>query len=211
MIGEPFHWKRPSGIGLELTDPEGRRLRWFLQQVSGRVQSGHRLTFPGPGASAPAQAAHPGVGQVVWSPQRSCEPVFACAAPLALAVACRPANAPALNPLEPQGDHHHDTALAYTPSEHWRAVARRVRAGAARVRRRPELGRDSSAALAFFGASVTRYCENIISSMLTCHSLLRGLLPCEPSHLGTTTVLPWARQAGTPPSLHKPNPSPNQK
>lgn len=135
-----FDGKRLSGIGLVLTDPEGRRVRWFLRLVPGSVRSEHLITFL-------AQVRRPLRKRLIllWDrlPAHRSGGMRRClrAQRPWLAVEWLPAYAPELNPLEPLWDHLDDTAHANTPSEPVRAVARRVHAGTARVRRRPELGR----------------------------------------------------------------------
>lgn len=140
VIVEPFNWKRLSGIGLVLTDPDGRRVRWFLRLVPGSVRSEHLIKFL-------AQVRRHLRKRLIllWdrlpAHRSGAMRRFLRAQRHWLAVEWLPAYAPELNPLEPLWDHLDDTALANTPSEQVRAVARRVHAGMARVRRRPELGR----------------------------------------------------------------------
>jgi transposase len=140
IIRESFNWKRLSGIGSVLTDPQARRLRWFLAVHPGGIKSAQIVRF----LNALARRRRKPV-ILLWDGlpgHRSGEVKAAIARHSSwLTVEPLPAYAPELNPVEPFWDYLDDTQLANTPMDDLQLLRRRVRAGTRRVQKRPKTGR----------------------------------------------------------------------
>lgn len=137
---EPFNWQRLSGIGLVLTTPTARRLRWFLTFHRGSIRSAHLVRF----LKALRRHRRRRV-LLLWDRlpahrsrltqnalQEHCR---------WLSVEWLPAYAPELNPVEPLWAYLDSTVLANTPHDNLQDLRRRVRGGLGDVQRHAHLGR----------------------------------------------------------------------
>jgi transposase len=139
-LREPFNWQRLSGIGLVLTTPTARRLRWFLTFHPGGIRSPHVVQF----LKALRHHRRRRV-LLLWDrlpahrsrlTQNALEQHRRW-----LSVEWLPAYAPELNPVEPLWAYLDTTVLANTPHDTLRHLRRRVRSGLVHVQSHPDLGR----------------------------------------------------------------------
>jgi transposase len=139
-LREPFNWKRLSGIGLVLTTPTARRLRWFLTFHPGGIRSAHLVRF-----LAALRRHRRRRVLLLWDRlpahrSRLTQSAFQQHRRW-LTVEWLPAYAPELNPIEPLWAYLDTTVLANTPHDNLRLLRRRVRGGLACVQAQPRVGR----------------------------------------------------------------------
>jgi transposase len=139
-LREPFNWQRLSGIGLVLTTPSARRLRWFLTFHPGGIRSPHLVRF-----FAALRRHRRRRVILLWDrlpAHRSGLTLNALQQHRRwLSVEWLPAYAPELNPIEPLWAYLDRTTLANTPHDNLRRLRRRVRVGLAHVQHHARVGR----------------------------------------------------------------------
>lgn len=139
-LREPFNWQRLSGIGLVLTTPTARRLRWFPTFHPGGIRSPHLVHF------LKALRRHRRRRVLLLWDRFPAHRSRLTRSALAqhhrwLRVEWLPAHAPELNPVEPLWAYLDTTVLPNTPADNLQELRRRVPRGLAHVQRHPELGR----------------------------------------------------------------------
>lgn len=139
-LREPFNWQRLSGIGLVLTTPTARRLRWFLTFHPGGIRSAHVVRF------LKALRHHRRRRVLLLWDRLPAHRSRLTQGGLEqhrrwLSVEWLPAYAPELNPVELLWAYLDKTVLANTPQENLERVRRQVRNGLAHVRRHADVGR----------------------------------------------------------------------
>ena len=139
-LREPFNWHRLSGIGLVLSTPDARRLRWFLTFQPGSIRSPNLVDF----LEALRRHRRRRV-LLLWDRlpahrSRLTQNALHQHRRL-LRVEWLPAYAPELNPIEPLWAYFDTTVLANTPQDNLQDLRRRVRGGLTHVQRHPNVGR----------------------------------------------------------------------
>jgi len=139
-LREPFNWPRLSGIGLVLTTPTARRLRWFLTFHRGGIRSAHLVRF----LNALRRHRRRRV-LLLWdrlpAHRSRLTPSVLAQHHRWLRVEWLPAYAPELNPVEPLWAYLDTTVLANTPHDNLQDLRRRVRRGLAHVQSHADVGR----------------------------------------------------------------------
>lgn len=140
VVVEPCTWQSLSAIGLVLTTPSARRLRWFLAFHRGSIRAPQIVRF----LNALRRHRRKKV-LLLWDrlpAHRSQRVAHAVKVHRAwLQIEWLPAYAPELNPVEPLWDYLDDTALANTPVDDLKHIPPRVRSALRRLRRCPRVGR----------------------------------------------------------------------